>query len=60
MHTEPVAFCAPSVTVQLSSAFVKVQVKPSFEQLVSIIIAARHDKNNFFIYRPFSVKFCKM
>ena len=48
MFTEPVA------------VFVKKPVKLSFEQPVSIIIAVRHDKSNFFIYRPFSEKFCKM
>ena len=48
MLTEPMA------------VFVKAPVKPSFEQLVSVIIATRHDKSNFFIYRPFSEKFCKM
>ena len=48
MLTEPMA------------VFVKTPVKLSFEQPVSIIIAVRHDKSNFFIYRPFSEKFCKM
>ena len=48
MLTEPMA------------VFVKTPVKLSFEQPVSIIIAVRHDKSNFFIYRPFSEKFRKM
>ena len=48
MLTEPMA------------VFVKTPVKLSFEQPASVIIAVRHDKSNFFIYRPFSEQFCKI